>query len=348
LEELLPKDHENLSLLEDGPVLPSEPRGFAPAQMVRCEECLRANPPTRVNCLYCAAILPVNESSASLKQPNLRPLEKWEQGYNNILLPSLAVNLSEDALSGAAALLKINEESLRRVLTTKFPMPLARAATLEEATLIERRLKSLGLETSIVSDKDLQLVESAPRLVHAAQFSESGINLFRAAGTEGFLLSWPGLSLLITGRLVVKQVAVEERKGSGGEGQLQSATETFVDEVVVDIYCENCEGSYRIGANSFDFSCLGPQKSLLASENFQKLLESIRERAPHAEWDDSYRSVRHTLEVVWPSEQRTESGGWRRERPGKYNIGATTAISNEFQFTRYSRLRYYLKRNSHL
>lgn len=347
MEEPLLKDNENFPLLEDGPVLPSEPRGFAPAQLVRCEECLRANPPTRVNCLYCAAILPVSETSALLQQPNLRPLEKWEQGYNNILLPGLDGSLSEDALSGAAVLLKINDDSLRRLLTTKLPMPLARAATLDEATLIERRLQAFGLETAIVSDKDLRL-EFAPSRVHAAQITESGLNLFRAAGTEGFSLSWPGLGLLLAGRLVVKQVAVEERSRTGGEGQLQNASEMSVDEAVVDIYCEGREGSYRIGGNSFDFSCLGTRKSLLASENFQKLLENIRERAPQAECDDSYRSVRNALEAVWPSEQRTESGGWRRERPGKYNIGATTAISNEFQFTRYSRLRHYLKRNSHI
>src|SRR5947209_2187413 len=61
-------------------------RGFAPDQMVTCEECLRANPPTRATCLYCAAPLPRTQENAALLRPTLRRLEKWERGFNVILL----------------------------------------------------------------------------------------------------------------------------------------------------------------------------------------------------------------------------------------------------------------------
>ena len=37
----------------------------------------------------------------------------------------------------------------------------------------------------------------------------------------------------------------------------------------------------------------------------------------------------------------TQSSGWRRERPGKLSVGVATTKSNETQFTRYSRLRYW-------
>jgi hypothetical protein len=53
--------------------------------------------------------------------------------------------------------------------------------------------------------------------------------------------------------------------------------------------------------------------------------------------------VRHALGAVWTLEQRTEAQGWRRERPGRYSTEAVTTSDNESQFTRYSRLRYYLK-----
>ena len=81
----MPKDNENIPFL--GPVEPSEPQGFSADQMIRCEECLRANPPTRASCLYCAAPLPLTETSARLIKPVLRPPEKHQSGYNNILLP---------------------------------------------------------------------------------------------------------------------------------------------------------------------------------------------------------------------------------------------------------------------
>ncbi|HEX4898892.1 MAG TPA: hypothetical protein VFV61_00070, partial [Pyrinomonadaceae bacterium] len=76
--------------------------------------------------------------------------------------------------------------------------------------------------------------------------------------------------------------------------------------------------------------------------NFASLLNLICTRSPAARHDDSYLSLRQTLDVIWPSGQRTASGGWRRERPGKYSIEAVTESSNVNQFTRYSRLRSFL------
>src|SRR4051812_28827722 len=56
-------------------------RRFEPGELVACDKCLRANAPTRMNCLYCGAPLPVTERSAALRRPSLRKLEEWEQGF---------------------------------------------------------------------------------------------------------------------------------------------------------------------------------------------------------------------------------------------------------------------------
>ncbi|MDQ3256599.1 MAG: hypothetical protein M3R15_22375, partial [Acidobacteriota bacterium] len=66
---------------------PRESRGFAVNEMVACETCLRANPPTRVLCLYCAAPLAVSAENVDLRRPALRRIEEWEGGYNVVLLP---------------------------------------------------------------------------------------------------------------------------------------------------------------------------------------------------------------------------------------------------------------------
>src|ERR1051325_9381926 len=80
--------------------------------MIRCEECLRANPPTRVSCLYCVAPLPLTETSARLIKPVLRPPEKHQLGYNNILLPHDQA-VGDSVIAGAAALLKLSAENVR-------------------------------------------------------------------------------------------------------------------------------------------------------------------------------------------------------------------------------------------
>jgi hypothetical protein len=148
--------------------------------------------------------------------------------------------------------------------------------------------------------------------------------------------------LLVVGRLIVKRVELKEQKGTRSENRILNASEFFTDESVLDLYVTEKPTPYRIVANSFDFSYLKERKSLLAGENMVALLGLIRDHAPRAEYDDSYNSVRKALDLVWPTVQQDDSRGWRRERPGKYSLGTVSQISNELQFSKYSRLRYFL------
>jgi hypothetical protein len=348
----LPKDNENVPL----PILATEGPGnlapdpatepFAPDQMVRCDECLRANPPTRVNCLYCAAVLPLSETTVNLQKPALRPLEKWEQGYNNILLPrpaNDAGDLADTDLREAADLLRLRPADLALILSSRIPLPLARAATIDEASLVQRRLSSLGIDSCIVSDTEPGTDATGPIKVRALGIDDEGVYAFQTPETPAIRVSWSDFVLLVVGRLTVKRVELKEQKGARAENRILDASEFVTDETVVDLYTKKQTVPYRIVANSFDFSCLGENKGLLASENIPTLLNLIRHHAPHAEYDDSFNSVRKALEAVWPPEQQNESSGWRRERPGKYSIGSVTELSNEMQFLRYSRLRYHFK-----
>jgi len=337
----LPKDNENIPFFGDELLIPTEPQGFAPNQMVRCEECLRANPPTRLSCLYCAAPLPISEKTVALLKPSLKPVEHWALGYNNILLFQ-AIEIPSEALSEASDLLKLNPDDLRRLLSSPTPLPLARTDTRQEAELIGRRLMALGFKTAIVSDGDLELRESPPIRLRSVSIDENGLTPKLIVKRDESQIPWSRLVLLVIGRLSRKRVELQERTGGRGKNEIQDASQFFGDEAVVDLYSEDPAARFRILANGFDFSGL-KGKSLLVAENFSILLNLIRDKAPRAEYDDAYNSSWQALEIVWPCGQQTESRGWRRERPGKYTIGAVTESSNEDQFTRYSRLRYFLK-----
>jgi len=330
-----------MPFFDDEPLTPSEPPGFAPDHMVRCEECLRANPPTRLKCLYCAASLPVREQTAELLKPSLKPVENSVLGYNNIFRPQ-ALEIPSEGLSEAAALLKVDPNSLRLLLAGPTPMPLARTDTLDEAELIERRLKALGLETSIVSDADLRLLEFPPIRLRSIGVDENGLTPKLIAEGDESQIPWSQLVLLVTGRLSRKRIELQERKGGRAESEIHDDRQFFSDEAVLDLYSEDPDSSFRIHSNGFDFSGLKGKK-LLVAENFSLLLNLIREKALRAEYDDAYNSHRHALEVVWPCGQQTASSGWRRQRFGKYTVGAVSESSNEDQFSRYSRLRYFLK-----
>jgi hypothetical protein len=345
LEELLPKDNETFQLPLDGPLTPSEPPGFAPEEMIRCEECLRANPPTRFTCLYCDSPLPLNESTAHLRKPILRRPERHQLGFNSILVQTEPVPLDGDSLSKAAELLKLKTESLESILAIKRPMPLARTPSREEVQLINDRLRELGFATVLLSDDDLGRHDAVVR-IRSLRIDDNSLSLQQAGIQSSIALSWDDLRLIVSGRLVVQKVEVTERVSRHPEAEILDTSEFFSDEPVLDLYSSTHDRTWRIGTNNFDFSCLHDQKSFVAGENLRRLLALICSRCPSVHHDSAYNELRNTLQLVWPTEQETESRGWRRERPGKYSLGAVTANTNDGQFTRYSRLRRYFAINN--
>ena len=335
----MPKDNENIRLPVLGPLEPSELQGFAPEQMIRCEECLRANPPTRINCLYCNVLLPVTESSARLRKPILRPPEKHELGYNTIVLPSSG-DVSREAIEDAAAFLKLTQADLERILAEVVPLPLARTASREESELIADRLQALGFRVITLSD-DSSLVR-----VRSLSFNDVGLVINPQQITNEVDIPWSDIVLLVPGRLVEKRVEVKEVKSRGAENEILDMSELFTDEAVIDLYISAHSQTWRINANGFDFSCLGSEKTLFANENITAVQRVLVTNATNARLDDSYNRLRPLLDLVWGLEQETKSSGWRRERPGKLSIGMATIHSNESQFTRYSRLLFYLTTHS--
>ena len=331
----MPKDNENIRLPEVGPLEPSEPPGFAPEQMIRCEECLRANPPTRINCMYCSVPLPVTESSARLRKPTLRPLEKHESGYNTIMLPG-SEPLSVEAVADAASFLRLQHDDLARIVAERVPLPVARTASREEAALIAERLQAFGFRVFTLND------EGPVVRVRSLRFHDATFVINPGQVTNEVDVLWSDILLLVAGRIVEKRVEVKEVKSRRAENEILDTSELFSDEAVIDLYAsDHCE-TWRVQANGFDFSCLGAEKCLLATQNIRRLQTLLAANATNARLDDSYNRLRPLLDLVWSPQQETKSSGWRRERPGKLSLGMATIHSSESQFTRYSRLLFHL------
>ena len=332
----MPKDNENIPFL--GPVEPSEPQGFSAEQMIRCEECLRANPPTRASCLYCVAPLPLTETSARLIKPVLRPPEKHQLGYNNILLPHEQV-ASDEVVAGAAELLKLSAENVREILSQSVALPVTYPANRVEAELVTERLRELGLDCLTVSNDELG---KDVRRVRSMTFDDVSLAIHQAGATSH--ISWADVVLILTGRLFETRLEIKERMTRKSENEILDTSEFSRDEYVIDFYTATHSSTWRVGASGFDFSCLGRDKALVVNENMGKLQKLMIQKATNSKFDDSYARVRNLLELVWTTEPETQSSGWRRERPGKLSVGVSTIRSNETQFTRYSRLNYYLSR----
>jgi hypothetical protein len=324
-------------------------RPFAPEQLVACEECLRANAPTRAACLYCGAPLPRTGQGASLRRPALKKLEEWEQGFNVVTLPRGAGALTSDAAEEAATLLRLDAGALKEIVLAARAMPLARAASADEAWLIVERLRELGLGTEVFPD---EVLARRPARVRAFEFEEDALVCRAGPEAEPRRVAWSEVVLLVTGRVVSRRVEVSERRrGLGGRSETVDTRELASDEAVLDLYTSSVDehgaqgaggAGFRVMSGGFDYSCLGADKGLLAAENFNALVAALRGRAPSAAHDEEYARLRPLLSDVWPSAERTESLGLRRERAGRFNTEAVTTVSNETQFTRYARLRHLL------
>ena len=325
----------------DESLVQTEPPGFAPEEMVPCEKCLRSNPPTRANCLYCSAALSGGKRITDQRLAPLKPLEDSELGYNCILLPTEPNSLATVKLQDAAQLLKLKLSELERIIDLQLALPLARTATREETEFLIAKLVPFGLKAMIVADVDLGGTTSAVVQIRAGEIGDDEMRLQQIGGAEGITIPWSQIVLLVSGRLITKRVESAEQKGRRGEREILEANEFFADQLVMDLYVSGRTETFRITANNFDYSSL-PGRSLMVADNFALLLNLIKARSLKAHHDNSYFSLRQTLDTIWPSGHHTASGGLRRERPGKFSIEAVTESSNANQFTRYSRLRSFL------
>jgi hypothetical protein len=327
------------------PVSDARPQSFAAAEMITCDECLRANPPTRTNCLYCGANLPAISSLTNVQQPK-EPLAEslgaatLSSGFYVVLAPVQSAALTESALTESAAVLNLKTAEAQLAIRSGRPVPLARTNTIDHATAIVDRLAPLGVGVDVFREDTLNLELPITR-IRALEFTGTGFAVTLPKG-EGISRDWDDLVLIVTGRLVIKRIEVEERQRRGKAKPLDSR-ELFSDELAMDLYTESDEVGFRILSSSFDFSCLGKDKSVTAFENFTKLLSLLGRRASKVEVDDTYRSLRAVLGNIWPLEPQTSKGELRRSGARKVDVSTVTTIDNEIQFDRYSRLRQHMK-----
>ncbi|HVF57149.1 MAG TPA: hypothetical protein VM934_13420 [Pyrinomonadaceae bacterium] len=343
----MPDEEKESIAFDDRAPTRDGPRAFSAEQLIACEECLRANPPTRMRCLYCGAPLPSTEATETHRRPTLRPLEEWERGFNVVLLPRGAEEVSAESFAEASRLLRTEREKLQEIVRANCALPLARAASDEEADLIRKRLGALGFGVEIFQDEMLSPTGAPPKRIRALELTGEALSGWANVGEASHSIDWPNIALVVAGRIYTRRVELEERQGRfKARGEIAEARELAVDQAVLDIHAfdGDTDDVWRIMADNFDYSCLGEHKTLLARDNFVTLAEALRGRASAGAFDDDYARLRHLLAVAWPPDERKESHGLRRERPGRFNTEAVTTISNEMQFTRYSRLRALLRR----
>lgn len=344
-------DSDNAASVESDVASEAKLHTFTLAEMITCDACLRANAPTRAACFYCGADMPAtnNEQDSeparaaigSTAGSTADPAANVSDGYYIVLAPNQTNIPSESLLSEIASLLHLKVPEVQTVLDGGRSVPVARAATPDQAARLTNKLQALGIKAGGFRDDGLGL-DIPARKIRALELSDDGFIGVLVSDGGKVSTSWDDLVLIIAGRLLVKRVEVEERRRRG-RGQPLGTRELFSDESVLDLYTKSNDSGWRISSSSFDFSCLGPEKAMTAFENFSALLNLLHRRAPNVEVDAAYVGLRPVLANVWPLEPQTRKGEWRRSGAGKYDVATVTTTDNEAQFNRYSRLCHGLK-----
>lgn len=324
--------------LKDLPVQ-TENIAFKPEEMIVCEKCRRNNPPNRLKCFYCAAELNLSNEQAELVKPVLRKLEIWEKGFNLIIQPDSA-NFGELNTTEISKNIGFESEIVQKIIEAKKSVPVARVETQNEAEVVKKILHRYGLETTIVADEVLA-TEKSPKRLRGIEFSEDKLILILFNLNEIFEISRGDLAVVVSGAVFEKKTeSIEKRKK--GERKILDASETASDEMLIDIYSKQDSTGFRILSKGFDFSCLGTEKKMLATENMKRLAVKFQEFAPQARSVNDYLSVREILGNVWEIESRKDSLGLKRHSFGKFDFSNVSSSNNLQQFTKYSRLQWQL------
>lgn len=332
-------DNSELLNLETG--ADARPRSFTPAEMVTCDACLRANPPTRPTCLYCGASLSATAPTEAPQPETDETPAAAPPSFYVVLSVRANEPIDESVLEQVALRSDLKVADFQSALRSSGSFPLIQTNTSKQAEDLIGELGALGIQTTLVGNEELN-PNSLNKKIRALEFTDDGFTGLAGVSGERVFEKWGDLTLIVTGRLQMNNVEDVVRRKRGGQKPVDRR-ELTNDESIFDLYGRSALEGWRIVADSFDFSCLGERKGITAFENFRALIRLLSERAENLKVDDSYLALRPVLARVWPWAASTRTGGWRRSGAGKFDISTVTSTDNENQFNNYSRLLQYLR-----
>ncbi|HYW74123.1 MAG TPA: hypothetical protein VE961_24075 [Pyrinomonadaceae bacterium] len=313
-----------------------ETKRFAPGELLTCDSCQRANAPTRTQCMYCgAALRPVAALSPGLSpagsepEPNQIYIVARVRGGQSIAGP---------VVDQIAERFRLAPAELHSGINTGAPLPLT-IASREQTPGLLSELQGHGLETFSIQESDIKAQPGQVK-IRALQLTGATLGVVTASPARQVSADWRDLALIVSGRLQTNRVEVDERQ-SGASVKNLDRRELTDDESVLDLYMKS-GAAWRIGANEFDFSCLGAQKTLTAFENLRALIQLLLGRSD-AELNDAYARLRPLLTRLWPPEMTSSKSRSRRPRASRKDVSIVTASDNTTQFNNYSHLLWSVK-----
>ena len=121
-------------------------------------------------------------------------------------------------------------------------------------------------------------------------------------------------------------------------GAVLDTAEFRSEEMLLDLYATSLANSFRIKADSFDYSGLITNLAYRIEVNFQAAVIALQQAMPEAMLDTDFARLRSLLGRAWPERSHTEARGIRRSSGFKRIAEVSVISTNRDQFERYSRL----------
>lgn len=310
-------------------------------QQAFCGSCGRPIAAKRPECLYCGAATDANAVStaaAGRDKSDLRfankiePAEPHLSGYNIIATGGRFDTYASELLTKEFS---IDPQRLPRLFECGTPMPLIRVPDETSAIFAAERLEYIGIDTSIVDDREL-LIDRPPIRIASLEMQDETFAFVDFNTRSRSVHDVRSITLVVEGRLFNSRFDSSlKRTGKGTRERLDETVESD-DVTVIDIYSNEQPAGYRIRSVGFDFSCLGVERSLIAAENVDRLLSAFANRYALSV-DRRYNEFRSAFDAAWPLETTRGAGGLTRANLGAVRFDRSETVTNEMQFLRYSR-----------
>lgn len=319
---------ENIS----GQQIQSVPIAFAADELSACGKCGRDNAPNRMACIYCGAELTIREEFLSQAKVAANDLEADALGWNIVARAADVANADSDKELESLSFLV---EDIRSIGISNTLIPIARFATKQAAELAQKRLATFPI--ALVSDEILD-VSKAPVRVSRIEFD--GADLAFTDFNRGTIERCPAAAVtaIVLGTLHTFTTTTLEKRGIRKRSTVTDETSDDRVSQLLEIHIQDSPAPFAVHPTGFDFSILAAERSLLVSENFERLAAKLGKLAPQARIVTDHNAFRNTLRGPWPETSRSDGLGRVRTGIGQRRYGRTATVDNKLQFAKFSRL----------
>ncbi len=330
------RDHIEPDEIQTEAAPESRIESYDPSEMIVCAICARANPPNRLDCIYCGVKLEITEEQTLNLRPTLRKADQLKPALNLVYISKLR-EPDQVGLKEAGKMLRIDPDLLGSAVKIGCPIPLARSEQHDEMEIVVSRLGEIGFETAVFPDQLFEM-RTATRRLRRVGLNGDNLEMRLFNNAENITVRPDQLKLIVAGAIFKRRVESTEKHSRKNENKILETAETTADELLIDLYVGEDKIGYRISANGFDFSCLNEDKGMVANTNVKLLVEWLRRFSPNASYDSNYMRLRGYLSKIWDVEEHTDSMGLKRRGLGAVKREIVTTSNNDSQFTKYSRL----------